>query len=783
MEYFLIIVVKEGTKVRRKWIVLLLAILALGLLATKTDQAVAEEEISTMQTTIENTGESSVRTEKESKPNQIVACSEVQPSETVTSSENNSKNNAKASGSPQTRAVSVGNSEISSSIASGTYGQDIITISYEYSITLLGLAINDKPMIIIQLPPEIANQMNNDTTKQQDFLALLTGTVTYPGTATQDIHSTANAVSLSYSSSYSSVYVTFPTSSLVLLPGTKWSVKMSFDLGAMYKKGFTIPFASNGTNYPIRGTFSDVGTGLGAISIVIGNNTKLGTINKNSLTLGTYPVPRITPAVLTTPLQHAQTNLAGSIQQIQDSGYNYTVQLTINHTDGTTTPMIINNVPVDSAGNFNAILASVIEYGDTVSTVVFARSKTNTDYIQSQPSTLQPVNWTIRPVTSILAVANSNQLSGIAAQTASGSYQVKLQINGGATYSTSLNTNGSFQFTGLPTFQGGESVKLWVQGVSNRTGLPLLVSSDFTQSIPYLKPKLTMSQTIERKNAQGNWEAAPSIVTGQNVRFTLAVTLINQSATWKNQLLKASIPQGLTQLSSAILTKKSAAGASTPITGTQLLTDANTNTQYWFYQNTLDANNFTEANTSFILQYTAVITDDMTDKTLIFPSSIDGSDAGGVAITTQNSSSSIPVKSGSLRFVQSPTQVSFKNITVPSQITTYAPSNVNASLIIADGRVTKSQWHLLVRESQAMKSTTTNKTINQAFIYRKSGQDYPITTVASEIFAYTAPDENNVELTWNQQNGLFLKLSPSININVNESYTAQLQWILSDAPL
>ena len=32
--------------------------------------------------------------------------------------------------------------------------------------------------------------------------------------------------------------------------------------------------ALNGKDYPIRGTFTDVGTGLGAINIIIGNNTK-----------------------------------------------------------------------------------------------------------------------------------------------------------------------------------------------------------------------------------------------------------------------------------------------------------------------------------------------------------------------------------------------------------------------------------------------------------------------------------------------------------------------------
>jgi hypothetical protein len=75
-----------------------------------------------------------------------------------------------------------------------------------------------------QLPAEIADQINGSVTKQQDFLAILTGTLTYPGTASQDLHSTTNGVSLAYSSTYNSIYVTFPTPGLLLL-GAKWSVK------------------------------------------------------------------------------------------------------------------------------------------------------------------------------------------------------------------------------------------------------------------------------------------------------------------------------------------------------------------------------------------------------------------------------------------------------------------------------------------------------------------------------------------------------------------------------
>ncbi|MFD2308392.1 hypothetical protein [Enterococcus termitis] len=683
---------------------------------------------------------------------------------------------------PDPRTVSIGNSTLKPSISSGSYGQDIITIAYDYSITVLGLAINDKPIIAIQLPSEIANQLNNDPLKQQDFLALLTGTVSYPGTSSQDLHSATNSVSLSYSSAYNSVYITFPTSSLILLLGTKWSVSLSFDVGAMYKRGISIPTAANGTTYPIRGTFTDVGSGLGAISIIIGNNTRTGTINKNQLGLGTYPVPRVTPAMVNS-LSHLQTNVTGNIQQVQDSGYTYTVQLTINHTDGTTTPIIVNNIPVDSSGNFNVTLTSAVEYGDTLFSIVTAKSKSNTDYIQSVASGLQSVRWTVNPVSAISVLGGETQLSGNSVQTDRGVYQAKLQINNGTTYTTTLNDNGTFLFSGLPVFQGGESVRVWIQGISTRTGSPLLVSTDFIRTVSYPIPQISITQTVERKNAQGNWEIAPSVVTGQAVRYTLKTTLINQPAAWTNQQLKSSIPKGVTQLSAASLTKTSAAGLSVPIIGVQLLTDTNLNTQYWYYQNTLAANNFVEANTSFTLQYTGVVADDMADQPLAFIDTINGNDGGGAAISTQNRTTTLPVKSGLLRFVQSPTQISFTKIPVPSKSTTYSPTNVNSPLVIADGRVTKSQWHLLLRESQAMHSTTTNKTVNQAFTYRKNGVDYPITALASQVYAYTATDENNVEITWNQQNGLFLKIGPDTNINVNESYTAELQWILSDTPL
>lgn len=685
----------------------------------------------------------------------------------------------------QERLVSVGSGSLSGTYTTGTTGQSVITMTYTYT-PALDLSLGGQPRIILQLPPEIANQINGSTAKQQSFLSLLTGTVVLPngaiGNKSYDIHDTAHEIVLAYSSAYNSVYVTFPSNILGLLGLSRWSVSFTFDVATLYQNGITIPPASNGVNYPIKGTFGSSTDGLDIINLVLGNVSKSGVIALSSMSIGTS-VPNVTAPIINSPILNLQTTVGGKIQQVQNSGYTYTIQLTITRSDGTSAPIVINNIPVDAAGNFTTNVVSALQYGDTLSATILAQSKTSSNYIQSLPSNIQSVTWPIQPVTSSSATPGTTQLSGNAVQTSAGTYQVALQINSGTIYTTPLNANGSFQFSNLPMFNGGETVTLSVRGLSNRTGAILVTSTNYSQIVPYLSPAISVVQIIERLNAQGNWEVAPSVVTGQTVRYTLTTTLTNQPATWSQQMLKAYIPNGITQLSPVTLIRTSNTGVQTPVLGTQLLTDSTMNMQYWYYQNPLAINNFVQPNTSFTLQYTGIIAQNMTGKILPFSSIVSGADGGGTAITPQNKLNSISVGDGTLRFVQSPNQISFKSIPVPTKKTTYGPTIVDTSLIVADGRVAKNQWHLLVRESQPMKSTTTNKTINQAFVYRKNGQDTSITTIASEAYAYTSPDNNNVVISWNQQNGVFLNLSPSVNINVNESYTAQLQWILSDTPI
>lgn len=685
----------------------------------------------------------------------------------------------------QERLVTVGSGALSGTFTTGGTGQSIITMTYTYT-PALDLSLGGQPIIMLQLPAEIANQINDSTAKQQFFLSLLTGTATLPaaivGSRSYDIHDAMHGFSLAYSSAYNSVYVTFPTNLVSLLGLSHWAVSFSFDVAALYQNGITIPPASNGVNYPIKGVFGSSTDGLNIINLVLGNVSQSGVIALPSMSIGTG-VPNVTAPILNSPLLNLQSTVSGKIQQTQNSAYTYTVQLTVTRSDGTSAPIIISNIPTDASGNFSTVLASVLQYGDSLSALIIAQSKTTSNYIQSPSSSVQAVSWSIQPVTSAIVKPGATQLSGTAVQTNAGTYQVTLQINTGTIYTTSLNANGSFQFSNLPIFTGGETVSLSVQGLSNRTGSVLVTSTPYNQTVPFLTPAISVVQTIQRLNAQGNWEAAPSVVTGQTIRYTLATTLTNQSATWSQQMLKAYVPNGLTQLSPVTLIRTSNTGVQTPVLGTQLLTDSNLNMQYWHYQNALPVNNFTQSNTSFNLQYTGVVAQNMTGQSLPFSSIVGGADGGGTAIASQNKADTIPVGDGTLRFVQSPQQISFKRIPVPTKTTTYSPSIVDTSLIVADGRVAKSRWHLLVRENQPMKSTTTNKTISQAFVYRRNGQDTPITAIASEAYAYTSPTNNNVVISWDQQNGVFLNLTPSVNINVNESYTAQLQWVLSDAPL
>ncbi|WP_254907519.1 hypothetical protein [Candidatus Enterococcus lemimoniae] len=144
----------------------------------------------------------------------------------------------------QERLVEVGSGALSGTYSTGATGQTIITMTYTYTPTL-DLSLGGQPMIVMQLPPEIAKQINGSTAKQQSFLSVLTGTVTLPaalvGSVSYNIHDTTRNFTLAYSSTYNSVYVTFPTNVVSLLGLSRWAVSFSFDVALLYQNGITIP--------------------------------------------------------------------------------------------------------------------------------------------------------------------------------------------------------------------------------------------------------------------------------------------------------------------------------------------------------------------------------------------------------------------------------------------------------------------------------------------------------------------------------------------------------------
>lgn len=677
------------------------------------------------------------------------------------------------------RGISVGTSTLQGTYALGSSSQGIVTLNFRY-VPLVTAAINDSPAIVFKLPTEISTQLNT-TAKQQNFLAALTGTVTMPngilGNASYDLHDTTKDFSLAYNAANGLVYVLYPKSTGILLLTNRWEVNMQFDVAALYKKGITIPPESNGTSYAIAGDFTDVSTG---ISIITGNQ-KTGIINTPSMAIGNLPV--ITAPTITSPVTHLQTVLTGNIQQTQLAGYTYTAEVTIVRHDGTTNPAVVTGIAVNTSGVYTTTLPAALEYGDTINTVVVASSQSTADVYRSPPSATTTVTWPISTTTSLTAQVGTTQISGVAAQTNAGVYRASVQINGGTAYTATLAANGAFQVTGVPMLLGGEQITVTIQGLSTRTGAVLVQSTVFSHTVAYLMPQLGNTLVLERLNASGAWEAATSAVTGQTIRYTTTITLNNQYATWKNQTLTSYIPTGLSQVSVATLNQQSSAGVTTPLTGLQLLTDGGSGQQYWYYKNSLDINNFTQQNTKMILQYTGVVNSNMSGQNLTFTGSINGTNAGNVAITQINLPASLPIKKGTLRFVTTPSQISFRNLLVPTKKTVFRSTAVDLPLVVADGRVSKTQWHLYLQETQAVHSTTTSKTISQAFVYLKNGASTAINALPTEIFSYTSPDENNVTVGWDQQNGVFLQLQPDVNINANETYTGQLQWTLTDAPL
>lgn len=680
------------------------------------------------------------------------------------------------------RTVVLGNSVLTADYQTGACGQGVGHIAFTYT-AVLGLTINDNPLIILGLPAELASQLNPSPTKKAAFLASLTGTVTYPSSVlsntTIDLHATTTEFTLSYDVTNSAVVLTFKKNTLSLGIASKWATDVKFDTVALYKKGISIPPASNGTSYAVKGNFTDLG---GGINLLPGNQLKSGVISSATMPLGTCPVLPIQAPIISS-LVNNQSSVSGSVNQTQDSNYVYTVNLNFGRVDGTAIPVAINGVAVAANGTFTTAIPAALEYLDTVSAVVIATAKVGTDLYQSTSSTAT-VSWPISPPVLSNLAAGANQVVGTAIQAVGGNYKMQLQINNDPTrtQSSPLPGNGSFNFSLSQVLQGGDSVTVKTQGYSNRTGLLLVESSAISQTVAYTKPSLTIVQVIEKMNSQGTWETATAAVTGQTIRYTITTTLTNTNAKWNQSSVRNWIPAGLSNLTSAQMSKKDSVGTITSLGAPQLVTDgASPSTQAWNYQGA-PASYLQQSGESLILQYVATISGSALNTSLLNSTFINGTDGGGTAIPQQSSQSSLPVGNGTLRFIQAPATIEFQNLKVPAKQTIYNATTVPNPLIVADGRVIKSQWRVYVKEAKALTSAS-GKVLTGAFIYSKNGGNQSVNQDNLEIFSYTSLNDNNVPVNWQANEGIRLNLTPSPNLNVNESYQGKLDWVLSDGPI
>ncbi|MGX7418192.1 hypothetical protein ACWOFR_05240 [Carnobacterium gallinarum] len=685
---------------------------------------------------------------------------------------------------PDPKLIALGTSKLTAEYLIGSCGQGVGHIAYEY-VPLASLAFNDTPMIVIQLPSEIANQLNGSTANQAIFLSKLTGTITIPNgllfNQDIDLHAATTAFSLSYNAKYGAIVVTFATTAASVGILNKWKADIKFDVVTLYKNGITIPAAINGSNYPVVADFNSSADG---ISLVTGNS-KAGVIAASTMSLGTCPIVKVDAPSLTSPILNNQTRVTGRFAQTQDSAYTYTVNLSIQRVDGTASPPILTNILIGSDGNFSVDIPAAVEYLDSVMATVTAKSKTTTEIYQSLPSSSIQVSWPlVSPVLNQVTVGTT-AITGSALQTTGGTYKSRLQINNNVSREQIINlpVNGAYSFTANPAIQGGDLVAVSIQGYSARTGKLLIETPVVAQTVSFINPSLTITQVLERQNSQGLWEVAPSVVTGQVIRYTSTVTLTNANAIWNQQRLQDWIPAGLTNYANAQVVKKNADGSLVNLGAPLLVANpASPSLQGWNYQNSLSANNLTQANQALILQYTATVSDGALNKNLVHSIFLDGMNGGGQSITQQSSSQTMLVGNGTLRFIQVPTTIEFKNLAVPIKPTVYNRTNLSNILTVADGRINKSQWHLYVREAQPLTSLT-NQIIPGAFVYSQNGVDKPINQTSLEVMAYTSPDASNVNLNWQTNEGIRLNLTPGPNLNVNQKYQGSLEWILSDAPI
>lgn len=674
-----------------------------------------------------------------------------------------------------TAAISLGASSLTGTYTTGSYGQGTMRLVYQYA-PLVSLTLNEVPLVIIQIPSEIGDQLAGNSTKQAAFLKSLTGTVTYPlntlANQSFDIQSTSSNVVKTYDEAMHAVVFTYPRSTNLLTITNMWKVDMTIDAGVLYKNSITVPQAYNSTNYTAKGTLVAATEGI-VISTV---NTKTATIPSATFGIGNYPVLNITSPKLNDTMQHLGTIISGTANQTLDANYTYTADITYKTRAGT---IIKNaNLPVAANGSFTTTLETPYEYGDTATAILKATSKINTDAYESQPSPLITAQWSVQPAIITSPKVGDTKVTGLANETNAGVYKAHVTINQ-ISYDTPLQSDGTFALTGIPALQSGDQISVTIDGYSTRTGERLVSSTATTITVIYNMPNLAISQQFERKNANDTWEIATNTASDQEVRYTITATLQNSNAVWNKQKITVNIPVGLIDLKEITLTKISN-NVETPLIAPTLIDD-NTSPSLKSLFSQINNNPLTIQGDKIRIQFSAKVIREGYPASLISKVWLNGETDNTVPIPEQTNSLSIPITDGTLKLIEVPSTIAFTNIPVPSKPQTYNRTNTAGTIKVRDGRVKTTTWQLFVRERTPL-TNANNQQLQQSIIYSQHGTDTLLNTENQPIFTHKAENNQVYELAWQASDGIRLKLAPNPAIKINQHYTGELVWTLTDTP-
>jgi len=133
-------------------------------------------------------------------------------------------------------------------------------------------------------------------------------------------------------------------------------------------------------------------------------------------------------------------------------------------------------------------------------------------------------------------------------------------------------------------------------------------------------------------------------------------------------------------------------------------------------------------------------------------------------------------RSGTLKFLNVPAQLKFRNTTIQSQMTTIQRADLDWFLTIEDTRLEGAPWSLMV-SAEPLKSLDGQHEIEGAVIFKKDDRTYFLNEGSAPVHAEATVGSGERKIHWDPDEGLLLQLN-LIEARVT-TYTTKVSWTLS----